>query len=74
MHQKIVRLREYTFWSMFLDQEAVRLSIYDDHGAEYFVIIPKYQAGMKYRELREEWAHKILTHMEAGNGPGDIQA
>ena len=68
----ILQLREYSFWSPILGDDAVRFSLYDDHGQEFFMIRPMVQQGKILRELREHCALRLHDAMEAGNEPGEV--
>lgn len=70
-------LNEYHYWSPTLGCDAVRLSMTDDWGGEYFAILPA-DEGRGWRARRQEAVDKLLKAMtpedEGGYGlePGQI--
>lgn len=67
-----VRMSEYFFWSPTLGADAVRFSVPDDHGREYYAICPITGTGKPLRELRERIALRIYDAIEAGAEPGEV--
>lgn len=67
-----LRLSEYHFWSPTLGTDAVRFSLYDEHGQEYFCIRPMTGLGQSLRDLREHSALRIHEAMEQGAEPGEV--
>lgn len=68
-----VKLREYFFWSPLLGEDAVRFSVFDNHGHEFWAISPMIPAGKSLRELRQHWAERIFDAMESGQDPGEVK-
>ena len=64
--------RELHFWSVVLDSDAVRLSMADSHGREYFTIVPR-ETAMKYRELKERALAAIDAAISKGDEPGEVR-
>lgn len=60
---------EYRFWSPMLGCDAVRLSMYDDHGGEFFMILKDEQ----WRETRERGVRLIRQAIDAGLRPGEVR-
>lgn len=67
-----VKVQEYFFWSPLLGEDAVRFSVFDSHGKEFFAIVPLISPGMRLRESRQQWAELIHDAMIAGNEPGEV--
>lgn len=64
-------LTEYRFWSVLLGAQAVRFSMFDATGAEYYMIkaVP---AGKGYRKMREDVAELLSMAIEQGLDPGEV--
>lgn len=62
----------FTFWSIMTDREMVRLSMPDNHGREFFMIIP-HEPGKHYREARDEALDAIMEAMSLGCDPGEVR-
>ncbi len=67
-----IRMHEYFFWSPTLGTDAVRFSVPDAHGREYYSIRPIHGAGKSLRELREHVALRIHDAIESGTEPGEV--
>lgn len=67
-----IRMSEYKFWSALLGMDAVRFSVYDDHGQEYYCIRPFDGNGKSLREMREHYAMKLYDAVSSGKPPGEI--
>lgn len=67
-----IRLTEYFFWSPTLGTDAVRFSVSDSHGQEYYSVQPM-ACGKTLREMREAVGLRIHEAMEAGAPPGEIR-
>lgn len=67
-----IRIREYRFWSPLLGEEALRLSVYNQHGHEYFAIVPA-EDGKKLRELRQTWGERFYDAITSGQDPGEVR-
>lgn len=70
MKTETIRLAEYFFWSPTLGTDAVRFSVSDAHGQEYFSVQP---LGKSLRAMREAVGLRIHEAMEAGAQPGEIR-
>lgn len=64
--------REFAFYSPFLDSEAVRLSVYDQRGSEFFMIVPM-EDGKAWRKRRDEALGIIGEAIDAGLQPGEVR-
>jgi hypothetical protein len=60
---------ERVYWSVSHDAEVSRLSGFDDHAREHWMIV---EAGKGYRDRREEALLKIQDAIEAGHEPGEV--
>jgi hypothetical protein len=65
--------REYTFWSPVLGKRATRLSVPDERGSEYFVIVPRPSSGRGWREAREVALQAIEAAILRGDLPGEVR-
>ncbi len=65
--------REFRFYSSELDAEAVRFSIADSDGQEYFAIVPAVAPGKRWREWRDQVLDRIDEAMVAGDPPGEVR-
>ena len=65
--------REQHFWSPTLGLDAVRLSIGDGRGGEFFVIVPREDAGKRWRERREQLLDALGEAIERGDEPGEVR-
>lgn len=63
---------EYTHWSVLFGGKATRLSVADEHGREYFMLVPRPRTG--WREERERLLDLIGEAIEAGCAPGEVVA
>lgn len=60
---------EFQFYSPVLDDNLVRLSMADDHGREFYVVL---REGKAYRERRRAALEDIGEAIEAGLQPGRV--
>ena len=66
---------EFRFYSPVLDINAVRLSCFDEHGGEYFMIIPDGStAPGGYLKRRHEALNRISEAVLLGLDPGEVTA
>lgn len=63
--------REFRYWSVVEGCLASRLSMCDDRGGEYFVIVPVPQRG--WREVRDKAIAEIEQAMDDGAEPGEVR-
>lgn len=63
--------KEFRFWSVVLGCHAVRLSMFDHAGQEYFMVIP-FPEGRTYRQKRAEALELIEEAMRLGLDPGEV--
>lgn len=66
-----IRLREYRFWSPLTGGEALRISCYNQHGHEYFMIVSA-ENGKALRELRQLAAERFYDAIQSGQDPGEV--
>lgn len=64
--------REFRFFSAALDADAVRLSMTDDRGQEYYAIVEA-AVGRRWRERREAALARIEDAIALGYAPGEIR-
>jgi hypothetical protein len=64
--------REIHFFSMELDADAVRLSLADDDGREYYAIVLADVVGRGWRERREAALIAIDDAIAAKMPPGKV--
>ena len=62
--------REYRSYSPTYDTEVVRLSMVDEHNAEFFAIIE--DGGQGYIERRDAALQSIMSAMRSGREPGEV--
>lgn len=62
---------EYRYWSPLHDADMVRLTVFDQRGAEYWSLVPA-SAPRKYRERREHALKLIDYAMEQKMEPGQV--
>jgi len=48
-----VKFTQYRYWDPVLGENAVRLSLYDRHGQEYFRIVPRERSAKGWRKVRD---------------------
>ena len=65
--------REFRFYSPDLDANAVRLSLADDQGREYYAIVPVAAVGKSWREQREATLSAIDDAIAEGQSPGEVK-
>jgi hypothetical protein len=63
---------EYKFWSVILGCDAVRISMVDDHGSEFFKVVPIDNSTKKYRDVRERVLEMIQDAIDRGDDPGEV--
>lgn len=63
---------EYRHWSVMLGCDASRLSMFDEHGGEFFMLIPAEDAR-SYRVARETALDAIATAIAMGCQPGEVR-
>lgn len=66
------RYQEKRFWSVQLGTDAVRLSMFDEHGGEHFCIIRQDGTGMRNRDDRNRALERLEQAMLAGRDPGEV--
>lgn len=65
--------REYRFFSPLDDADAVRLSMPDNRGSEYYTILEACH-GKRWRERKQTALIALEDAIEAGIPPGEIDA
>ena len=63
---------EYFFWSIGLGADAVRLSIHDEHGQEFFMVMEA-KTGKAGREAKAAALEAIHEAMRQGCHPGEVR-
>lgn len=63
----------HRYWSPMLGCDAVRLSMVDDRGGEFFKIIPVDAPGQPYRTARDAALDAIENAIAAGAQPGEVE-
>lgn len=63
---------EMFFYSPMLDSEAVRISMWNEAGGEFFQIIPL-MSGRVYRERRSQALSYIEEAIRLGLQPGEVK-
>lgn len=61
---------ERQYFSVPHDTDVARLSGFDDHSQEHWMIV---EAGKGYRDRRAEALLKIQDAIEAGHEPGEVE-
>jgi hypothetical protein len=64
---------EYSFYSILLDSDALRISVSDGRTGEYFAIVPKPSSGKSLSKVRETTLNAIEAYMDAGYPPGEVK-
>jgi hypothetical protein len=62
---------EFRFYSGAFDGEGVRLSLFNQHGHEFWRIIPAGE-GLEYRERRDDALRAIWRAICDGSEPGEV--
>ena len=66
---RMITWSERTFYSMDLDCQVSRVSGFDDHHQEHWLVI---ETGRGYRDRRTAAVEKIMASIEAGDEPGEV--
>ncbi len=64
--------RQFRFYSPTLDAEAVRLSMANEAGQEYYMIVAASEAGRRWRERRDEALAAIDDAIGRQDEPGEV--
>ena len=64
---------EHHYWSPVLGTDAVRISMTNEDGMEYFMIVPD-AGGAVYRGARDAAILAISTAIAEGDDPGEVSA
>lgn len=65
-------VQEFNYWSPVLGCDAVRLSMVNDEGLEYFAIVAKTD-GASWRKTRTEACEALRQAIDEGVKPGEIR-
>lgn len=65
-------VREYSFWSVVLGADAVRLSMVNERGEEYHAIIARLD-GSAWRTAKTEACEALQQAIDEGVKPGEIR-
>lgn len=63
---------EFFHYSVIHDKDMVRLSLFDERGREFFMMVPAHE-GKSYRERRTEALETIQSAMAAHLEPGQVR-
>lgn len=63
---------EFRFWSPTLGSDALRISLTDDKGSEYFVIIADPGTGKSYRQAKSDALDTLTAAIEQRLPPGQV--
>lgn len=63
--------REYKYWSVITGGMVSRISVFDEHGAEYYMIV-HIATKRSYRQDRETALLAIADAMRLGYDPGEV--
>lgn len=66
---RMITWSERTFYSMDLDCQVSRVSGFDDHHQEHWLVI---ETGRGYRDRRTAAVERIMASIEAGDEPGEL--
>jgi len=66
-----MKYAEHRFWSITHGQKVARLSIADEHGQEFFMIVPTPDRG--WADERADLLQTIATAIEMGLAPGEVR-
>ena len=66
---RMITWSERTFYSMDLDCQVSRVSGFDDHHQEHWLVI---ETGRGYRDRRTAAVERIMASIEAGDEPGEV--
>ena len=66
---RMITWSERTFYSMDLDCQVSRVSGFDDHHQEHWLVI---ETGRGYRDRRTTAVERIMASIEAGDEPGEV--
>lgn len=61
---------EFTHWNIALGCKATRLSVADEQGSEYFMLVPRPQRG--WAEEKAKLLDYIAEAIEGGCAPGEV--
>jgi len=67
-----MRFSEFSFYSPIKDCECVRLSVFDSHGQEFFMILERPE-GKLWREERNRALDDIALAIKSGCRPGEVR-
>lgn len=68
----VFHVHEYRFWSPVLGEDAVRVSMFDDRGGEFFMVVPD-RGSREYRLARFEAAEALDQAINEGLEPGEVR-
>lgn len=63
---------EFTQWSVIHDSMIARVSMTDNHGREFFAILPDY-GERGYKERKAEALDALAYAIESGMQPGEVR-
>lgn len=63
---------EFMFWSPILDADMCRVTLFDERGGEYYMLVD-HESGKHYRRRREDALRAITAAIEIGLEPGEVK-
>jgi len=70
--QSVYHVHEHHFWSPVLGEDAVRVSMFDDRGGEFFMVVAD-RGAREYRQARLDAAEAIDQAIREGLEPGEVR-
>ena len=68
---KMTHWNERRYYSMDVDAEVSRVSGFDEHCQEHWMIV---ETGKGYRDRRNAAVDRIMVSIESGTAPGEVVA
>ena len=69
----MITYSEFRQYSPMLDAEVARISVCDERGSEYFMLVPDIGWGKRYREQLQATLEQICNAMDRGAEPGEVK-
>lgn len=60
------------FWSPTLGSDAARVSMFDAHGREFYMIVPD-EGGQAWRDRRDTCVEALATAIDMNLDPGEVR-
>lgn len=68
----VFQVHEHHFWSPLLGEDAVRVSMFDDRGGEFYMVVAD-RGAREYRQARLDAAEAIDQAIRQGCEPGEVR-